>query len=426
MKDVMTLQDKVKFDQYYSAFTNNGVFTNKDKNLQQTELSDLLTTPDATRFIPQVVQTIIREALEPALVIVPNLFQEVKIEKGQSIQLGALGAMHAAEIAEGGEYPEIMFDVSDKGDMISFATSKHGLMIRVTEEVVQENQWDVLGLWLRAAGKALARHKELYAMRLLNTMGVTIFDNTTPANGQLGTTTGRGIDGAQNGSMSTNDIFDMYAYLLHRGFTPDTLLMHPLAWRVFMCDAEMREIVLKGATLTSRRMPSGSYAKAWGTGFAGKGIRTTATGDEDLTAPTTGSVEKIGSSAWVQTLNGLAATFNIAPNYLPTPLTVLVTPYISYTAPVYNSSATKGKTSLVMTDSSNCGLLITKQGVQNSEFTDPLRDIRCLKVNERYGFGLLEQGKSVAVADNISIVRNYVFENTNSVTLSELTTDQAV
>lgn len=421
----LKLQDKVKFEQYYQAFTNNGVFESKDAE-RVTEIRDLLTTPDATRFIPQVVQTIIREALEPNLVIVPNLFQEVRIERGQQIQLGALGAMVAGEIPEGGEYPETMFDVSDQGDMIAFTTSKHGLMIRVTEEVITDNQWDVMGLWLRAAGKALARHKEQYAMRLLDTMGVTIFDNTTPANGQLGTTTGRGIDGAQNGSMSTNDIFDMYAYLLHRGFTPDMLIMHPLAWRVFMCDPEMREIVLKGATLTSRRLPQGNSAAAWGTGFTGKGLRTTATGTETLTAAAAGNVEKIGASTWLQTLNGLAATFSIAPRYLPTPLTVLVTPYVSYTAPVYNASATKGKTSIVMTDSSNCGLLVTRQPVQNSEFTDPLRDIRALKVNERYGFGLLEQGKSVAVANNISIVKNYVFENVNSVTLSELTTDAAV
>lgn len=423
----MELQDKIVFEQYYQAFTNNGLMTSKDNVTEHvTEIKDLLTSPDATRFIPQVVQTIIREALEPNLMVVNELFQEIRIERGSQVQLGALGAMTAGEIAEGAEYPETMFDVSDVGDMIAFTTSKHGLMIRVTEEVIQDSQWDVMGLWLRAAGKALARHKELYAMRLLDTMGQTIYDNTTPSNGQLGTTTGRGIDGIQNGSMSCNDLFDMYAYLLHRGFTPDTLIMHPLAWRVFMCDPETREIVLKGATLASRKLPAGSYAPAWGSEFGGKGITTKATGVETLTNPTTGTVEKIGASAWLQTLNGLAATFNIAPQYLPTPLRVLVTPYITYTAPVYNSSASKGKTSIIMTDSSNCGLLVTKQGVQTAEFTDPLRDIRALKVNERYGFGLLEQGKSVAVANNISIVRNYVFENVNSVTLSEVTTDSAV
>jgi hypothetical protein len=422
----MELKDKLIFDQYYTAFTNNGIFTNKDNVETVTEIKDLLTTPDATRFIPQVVQTIIREALEPQLQIVPELFQEIRIEKGQQIQLGALGAMHADEIPEGGEYPDMMFDVSDVGDMIAFTTSKHGLMIRVTEEVIQDSQWDVMGLWLRQAGKALARHKELYAIRLLDTMGVLIFDNTTPGNGQLGTTTGRGIDGIQNGSMTCNDMFDMYAYLLQRGFTPDTIIMHPLAWRMFMTDPETREIVLKGATLSSRRTPAGTPASAWATGFAGKGIRTFGTGVETTTNPSTGSVEKIGSSAWLQTLNGLAATFNIAPRYLPTPLTVLVSPYIAYTAPVYNSSASKGKTSLIMTDSNNCGLLVTRQPIQTAEFSDPLRDIRALKVNERYGFGLLEQGKSVAVANNISIVRSYVFDNVNSVTLSTETTDSAV
>ena len=52
--------------------------------------------------IPVVVQTVVREALEPNLLIVPNCFQTVNIPQGRMVQIGALGAMVAAEIAEGG------------------------------------------------------------------------------------------------------------------------------------------------------------------------------------------------------------------------------------------------------------------------------------------------------------------------------------
>ena len=45
-------------------------------------------------------------------------------------------------------------------------------MVRVTDEVVEESQWDIVGLWLRAAGRALARHKETFAFKLLNEMGM--------------------------------------------------------------------------------------------------------------------------------------------------------------------------------------------------------------------------------------------------------------
>jgi hypothetical protein len=42
-----------------------------------------------------------------------------------------------------------------------------------------------------------------------------------------------------------------------------------------------------------------------------------------------------------------------------------------------------------------------------------------MKIRERWGMQLLEQGKGVAIARNVVIARNYVFENTNSVTLLE-------
>ncbi len=136
------------FERVYSAFTNNGHV--EDSVL---EMKDLMTTPDVTRFIPDVVETIVREALEPNLMIIPNLFDEVRIERGQRIQIGAIGALTAAEVAEGGEYKENDLQM-DGGDMVSINISKHGLMIRVTDEMISDSQFDLIGLWLRAAGRA--------------------------------------------------------------------------------------------------------------------------------------------------------------------------------------------------------------------------------------------------------------------------------
>ncbi len=45
---------------------------------------------------------------------------------------------------------------------------------------------------------------------------------------EYGVLSGRDITGAFNGSMTLNDIFDLYAWLSMRGFTPDTLILHPL------------------------------------------------------------------------------------------------------------------------------------------------------------------------------------------------------
>jgi hypothetical protein len=264
-------------------------------------------------------------------------------------------------------------------------------------------------------------------------MGTILFDNKTPSNGHYATTTGRGIDGGQNGTMCANDIFQMYAYLVMRGFLPNVMLIHPLAWKTFMTDTEMREVVLQGNTLISNRLPNGTYSPGWGTSHRGMGLRTTATGRGVDSTHGTGPdsvLGKIGANPWVQTLNPMGASFNIAPSYLPSPLTVLVTPFVPYIAsdvvtPQYPSADTGNLTrptcSVIMADSDNTGLLITKQGIGTEEFDDPARDIRALKINERYGYGLLEQGKSVASAHYIVIDRNYNFDNVNQVSLNPLT-----
>lgn len=405
-------QDQARFDNVYSAFTNNGMVQD-----EAIEFSDLVSSPDVARFIPQVVETVVKEALEPNLVIVPNLFEQVRLERGTRVQIGAIGSLSAAEVAEGTEYKENDLQM-DGGDMVAVNISKHGLMIRVTDEMISDNQFDVIGLWLRAAGRALARHKEQYAIRMLNEFGIEVFNNTTPGDAMYGSTTGRDITGAGNGSMTASDIWDMYAELLLRGFTPDTLLMHPLAWRTFMNDSEMREQVMKGATLATRQMPSGSGAAGFGTSHGGLGLRTARTGQETLLQA---GNQKLGASAWTNTLNGLSSEYSIAPSFLPSPLQVLVTPYVPYTPPAAAAATPySGRTNVIMVDSSRCGILVTRDDVSTEEFDDPARDIRALKIKERYGFGLMEQGKGLTIARNVAIARNYQFENANNVTLSDL------
>ena len=159
---ILSEDDQKRFASVYEAFTNNGIAMREDK-VERLELEDLLSTPDATRFIPKVVETVVREALEPNLLVVPSVFDEIRLEAGRSIQIGAVGALQAAEIPEGGEYPERQPSL-DGGDMVAITISKKGLMIRVTDEMISDSQWDVIGLWLRQAGRALARLKELKAL----------------------------------------------------------------------------------------------------------------------------------------------------------------------------------------------------------------------------------------------------------------------
>jgi len=438
-------------DMVTGAMTNNGIvgLPNEDKTIVQlgfsdmlnldtalkelsetnenlkTDLADFVATKDLTRFIPTTVSMVVRDALEPELLVVPNLFQTVQYNgPSRQVELGATGAWHAAEVAEAQEYPQVEFNFGE-GHAVMVGISKHGLQMYVTDEVIEQNLFDVFGLWLRLAGRALARHREDYAIKLVNEMGITVFDNTYPAQSENGTLTGRGIDGAQNGSATVNDIFDMYAYQFLRGFTPDTLLMNPLAWKVFMTDSEAREILFKGATLASMRLPNGGPSQAYGTGFNGLGYRTTATG-RGLGSKTGGDDNRVaGNNPFVTTLNPLGASFNIAPEYLPSPLRVIVSPHIAYQTATVGGKE-KYDTDIIMADSQRAGLLLQARQPEVDKWDDPARDIQAMKIKESWGMALFEQGKGIAVARDVVVDKSYVFDNVNSQTLSGLDQDTAI
>jgi len=406
-------EDRVKYMNVYDAFTSRGrLLDDKTGDIAKFELKDLVTREDLMRFMPQTIETVVREAIEPNLFIIDRLFQQITIEQGSRIQIGALGAMEAGRVGQAGEYPERMLDL-DGGDMVAITTDKYGIKISLTEEVVQQNQFDVVNVWLRAAGKAMARCKERVGAKLINEYGYSVFNNASPTTAYCGSTTGRNIAGASNGSMTATDVFEMYAYLLNRGFSPDTLLVHPLAWKLWATDTEMREVVLSQSTIA--QVQGGKSGSNWGTSHNGFGLRTTGTGTENLA----GNIPK-GANPWVQTLNPLGATWQIKPSYLPSPIQVIVTQYVpfSYGAAGNERIDSGCACNVIMVDSSNCAVIGQSEAVRMDRWTDPERDIVNIKLREAYGFAALEQGKAIAKASNIAIAKNYNFDNVNSQTLT--------
>lgn len=406
-------EDRIKYVNVYDAFTSRGrMFDDKTGDIHKFDLKDLVTKEDLMRFMPQTIETVVREAIEPNLFIVDRLFQSITIEQGSRIQIGALGAMEAGRVGSAGEYPERMLDL-DGGDMVAITTDKYGIKISLTEEVVQQNQFDVVNVWLRAAGKAMARCKEKVGAKLINEMGYKVFDNVSPTSAYAGSTTGRNIAGVSNGSMTSSDVFEMYAYLLNRGFSPDTLLIHPLAWKLWATDTEMREVVLSQSTIA--QVQGGRSAPAWGTSHNGFGLRTNGTGNETTSANT-----PKGPNPWVQTLNPLGAQWQIRPSYLPSPIQVVVTQFVPFTyGATGNERIDSGCTcNVIMCDSSNCAVIGQSEQVRTDRWTDPERDIVNIKLREAWGMAPLEQGKAIAKASNISIAKNYNFENYNSQTLT--------
>jgi len=408
----MKLTDTQKLGRVYDVFTNNGRFAD-DVDARLT-INDLVTTEDLAPFVPKVVKRIIIEAVEPNLLITPNLFTRLDLPEGQMVEIGAVGSIVAGKIPQGDVYPQTTIATDTVGSTVAITVSKYGCAINISKEAINDNQFDVITLWLRAAGAALARLKESLSVRLIDQMGITVYDNADPANSENGVLTGRNIAGAQNGTATINDIFDMWAYLALRGFVPDTLLMSPLAWKVFAVDPQLREIVMKGAVLATRRMPLGSGNKGWPEIFSpkGLGLKYSGTGKEtDLS----------GLDPYLQTFTPVGSTWNIPPSYLPTPMKVLVSHLVPF---VPGSGNTKPLTNIIMADSQRCGILVQRQNPETDEDDIFERDVRQVHVSERYGENVFDQGKGIAVCRNAVVDRNYIFDNVNQVQLAALDTQK--
>jgi len=394
------ISDELKIYNFiYKIFTTNGYLTSRTFGRKRIEMKDIF-TPDTTRFIQETVTTIIKEALEPQLLIVPNLFQRINLEIGRSIEIGAVGALIAHPVPEGAEYPtaDLQFD---KGKMVSVYVQKYGLRLPITQEHIDDSQYDVINLWLKAAGRALARRKEMVAISYINEMGTVLFDNLAPANSQYGVTTGRDITGAQNWTYTFNDLIRQYAFMAMRGYAPNTLLMHPMAWAIFAVDPLMRELVISGQSVASEGLPQGTYAQNWGQMLKGLGYNTTAVQNPHTTA-----------------LQPWGASFYVAPRYFPTGIKVLVTPFVRFVANATPDGLPL--TDIVFADSNNCGILVQRDDVSTERWEDPSRDMVNVKIKERYGMNVMMQGRAITIAKNVVIDKNYVFENVNSVTLSKI------
>ncbi|HRV03104.1 MAG TPA: hypothetical protein P5539_15520 [Mesotoga sp.] len=402
----------------YDMFTNRGQL---DSN-HRYSMKDVVTTSDLTRFIGDTITYIVREALEPNTMIVNNLFQEIRLDNitpGIQVAIGSIGAAEAGIVPEGGEGRIVNINLGE-GDMVTIGVRKYGLDLAVTEEAIDNSQWDILGMWLRTVGRAMARAKEKEAMQHLMEYGEVVFSNDSSVTSLNGNLTGRNIAGSVNGSFTFNDMNTLYARGFMQGFTPDTLLIHPLAWAMWGTDPELREIVVAGARVTTSPLPQGSYSQGWADPFGGKGYRTKSTGN---TTSTTAPFYKTGIDPFSTSYDPLGSTFYIPPRYLPSPMKVLVSHFVPYyTDPGNTGTAADGypAADVIMADSTRCGLIVTRGAVKLDEWKDVARDIRRLKIREWYGFGILEQGKGIMVAKGAVIARNYVFENVNQATLAEM------
>lgn len=317
-----------------------------------TKLSEFLATPSAQILIPRVVVGTMREAAEP-LYIGSKMLTKIRLKAGQSMIFPSIGPMRAYDVAEGQEIPQETIDWQTH-ETPEIRVGKSGLRLQFSEEMVTDSSWDIIAMMIKQAGRAMARHKEQKCFNQFRKHGHTVFDNALRATTPEAGTTGLDRNGNYNDTFSAEDFLDLIIGVMANEYTVTDVLMHPLVWTVFAKNELMGTLL------------SAPYQN-----YPAKG------------AP---SNIKLGPDS-VQ-------------GRIPFALNVQLSPFI----PLDKKSR---RFDLYAVDRNNIGVLLVKDDIKTDEFVDPARDIRNMKMIERYGIGILNEGKAIAVAKNISMDKSY-------------------
>lgn len=397
---------------------NDGIMFDHEGNEVDVVLKDMLTKEDLLPLMQETISHIMLEEIEPSSVIYENFFTELRSTNvNQHLVIHNIGPLTVQPIGTYGEYPETNLAMDQDGQEITLRMQKYGIELRMHDDVVNNNLIPVVTMLMGRTRNAFVRNREKLAIAEMKKQGIVVFDNNNPSgySHTVKSYSGRDIAGTENGSMSLNDMMEIYVSALMEGYTIDTIAMNPFAWQTFMVDPEMREIVINNNTVVSYRPPQGSGALGrfqqlqgpqnlglpWGKPY----------GNESLN-PT---LAKLGVNPYASTLSLLGASFNIKPSYFPTPLKIVVSPFV----PVSKIGNTM-VTDIIFAQSGEAGLVLRDGEPVVNQFEVMEKEQVVVRMRESLGFGVLNLGKAVRIAKNAVVARNYVFQNMNSVTLANL------
>lgn len=332
---------------------------------------EALTSNDMHIILPKTIETIMLEAAEPEY-LASKFLRQITLNEGRSMEFINFGAIRAFEIAEGQEYPEQSLDIAKMGGSLTteVRVKKYGLKIKITDEMINDSQWDVIGMHLQAAGRALARKKEENVFLEFSRHGHVVFDadlggewvdgKYVPNDTGLAPT-GRGYEGYYNGTLTAQDFIDMCTAIMAAGFTPTDVIMHPLCYSLFLANQELMSMFVGGVN---------AGLGAFGGGAPQSQLR----------------IQQIPPAGnYILPVAGLQVHFS---------------PYVPF-------NEVEKKFDLYVIDRNNCGVIVVKDPISIEQFDDPARDIQALKVKERYGIGILNGGLGIAVAKNIRFAKTW-------------------
>lgn len=360
------LQDKLskglsltdaEIDQYQLTEDDNKVFEAfgnvlDGKNVPGFNFKDFLASPSAKVLIPRVIIGTMRQAADPVY-LASKFFKKIRLKNGQAVMFPSIGVMRAHDVAEGQEIPEETVDWQlHKNSLIH--VGKSGVRIQYSDELQSDLEFDLVSVLLQEAGRAMARLKEQKAFDEWLRHGWIVFDNALRAKIPEAGTTGLDFEGNLNDTMSIDDLLDLIIAVYNNEYTPTDLIMHPLVWTCFARNGLTGSLTAPYDRETKRELPNAQF--------------------------------KLGP----ESIQGR----------LPFSFNVNLSPF----APIDR----RGKTfDMFCVDGNNVGVQIVKDEMKTENFRDPSRDLNNVKIIERYGFGIYNEGRAICAAKNISMAKSF-------------------
>ena len=335
---------------------------------------ETLASTDTVKLIPKVIEGKLREAAEPVY-LATRFMKTIHVNEGNSAVyvIPFVGELYASEVSEGGRYNEssVDFDTLENGTY-EVRVKKIGLKVSITEEAVTDGAWDIMGINISKMGRAMARYKEEWCFNNFNDHGHIVFDNSIRGQMPEAGTSGRAADMSYNDTLSTEDFIDLVLAMMGQDKNPTDIIMHPLTWVVFARNSMIGNGMTYGAFGAQQMHPWGATQ---GTpGFAG------------LQADQ-------GPQKYILTPEQVQGR-------LPMPIRINFSPFIPF------DKVTK-KFDMYVLDASSVGIIAQKEALTTDNWTDPERDIRLLKCKERYGVGIIDNGRGIVVARNLAVAPTY-------------------
>lgn len=365
------------------------------------------------------IEVFMMNYIRPQLIVSNYLARTIPVgptlNRSMIAMVRGFGMVKISEVPRYGTYPTLQPSLNDYANQMAFDTRKFGVKLEIDKDLANSDEWGVLGFLMTGIADAFRYRKEEEVIRMVNSMGKVLYDNSNPAAGVFGvTTSGRGINGTHNGTVTLEDITRAMGYASMRGMDIGYMLIHPFTVFEMFGDSELRNIL--GTATMAGRMPAAPFNSGWdhpmGEDYA---IRMRAYGADGV-GGTTGTVwnwgEVVGAGAvtgvdpYSAGLNTTQAYGAMRANIPGANVTVLVTPQVPIKK-VTVQSREKFVTNIYLIATQKPVAILQEEQVGSIEWQDVEKEVSYMAFREKYAVIPMHQGRGVFILKNVVVDRNY-------------------